>query len=81
MKNPYPNPAGNFAIVPYELPEGQNEGVITLTDLNGNIKQSFRVDNHIDHLKIETGQLQKGTYLFYLSAGNYTSDTKKLIVQ
>ena len=81
MGNPFPNPARDYTKLPYSLPQGESEGVITLTDLNGKTVKSFTVDNYFNHLKIQTGQFPKGTYLYYLTTNNYKSETKKLVIE
>jgi hypothetical protein len=77
----FPNPAGNIATIPYILPEGESEGTITITDLQGKTVQNYTVDRNFDNIIIETGQLPGGVYLYYLKSGNFTSRPEKLIVQ
>ncbi len=77
----FPNPAGNFTTVPYTLPEGEFEGTLTITDLQGKIVQKHTVDRNFDNIIIETGQLPRGTYLYYLTSGSYCSRAEKLIVE
>jgi len=81
LKNPFPNPAGEFTNVPYELPMDQFEGILTMTDLNGRVVDTFRIDNNFSSLHLSTASYNKGTYLYYITAGNYKSGTKKLVVQ
>lgn len=81
LNNPFPNPAGEFTNVPYELPVGQFEGMLTISDLNGSVVDTFRIDNNFKSLHLSTVNYKKGTYLYYVTAGNYISETKKLIVQ
>ena len=77
----YPNPAGAIATIPYTLPDGQFEGTLTITDMQGKAVQTYTVDRNFDHIIIETGQLPRGVYLYYLQSGNYSSPAEKLIVQ
>jgi hypothetical protein len=81
LQNPYPNPAGDFTNVPYQLPEGQFEGTLTITDINGKIKDIFRIDRNFPSLHLDTSEYPKGLYLYQVSSGNYTSGTQKLVVQ
>jgi hypothetical protein len=81
LNNPFPNPAGEFTNVPYELPEGQFEGILTISDLNGRVVDTFRIDNSFSSLHLSTANYNKGAYLYYITAGNYKSGTKKLVVQ
>jgi len=77
----FPNPAGNFTKVPYTLPEGEFEGTLTITDLQGKTVQTYTVDRNFDHIIIQTGELPRGAYLYYLQSGSYNSRPEKLIVQ
>lgn len=77
----FPNPAGNNATIPYILPEGEFEGLLTITDMQGKTIKTYTVDRNFDHIIIETGQLPHGAYLYYLKSGNYSSRPEKLIVQ
>lgn len=77
----FPNPAGVIATIPYSLPNGQFEGILTLTDLQGKTIKTYTVDRNFDRITIETGQLPHGTYLYYIKAGNFNSRPEKLIVE
>ena len=81
IKNAFPNPATDFSIIPYELPDGTAEGEIQILDMQGKIVQTFKVDNQFDHLRISTGQFPRGTYLYRLVAGNFSSKANKLLVK
>jgi hypothetical protein len=81
VENAFPNPAYDFSIVPYLLPDGASEGEIQILDMQGKTIQTFKVDNHFDHLRINTGQYPHGTYLYRLVAGNFCSKANKLIVK
>ena len=81
LENAYPNPASDFSIVPYKLPDGIAEGEIQILDLQGKIIKTYRVDNNFDHLRIDTGQFPQGTYLYRLVAGNFSSKANKLMIK
>lgn len=81
LGNAFPNPAGEFTNVPYQLPEGQFEGTLTITDMNGKIKDVFSIDRNFQSLHINTRTYNKGVYLYQVSAGGVTSETQKLVVQ
>lgn len=81
VKNAFPNPATDFSTVPYELPDGVEEGKIQISDIQGKIIQTFKVDNHFDHLRVNTQQYPRGTYFYRLIAGNYSSRANKLIIE
>ena len=79
--NAYPNPSTDFSIVPYQLPDGIAQGEIQILDMQGKIIQTFKVDNQFDHLRISTSQFPRGTYLYRLVAGNFSSKANKLMVK
>lgn len=77
---PFPNPAGEFTQIPYDLPAGIEEATIVLTDINGKNVQEYRVDRTFKNLYVNTGQLPSGTYFYRLITGAETSPAKKLVV-
>jgi hypothetical protein len=81
IENAFPNPATSFSVVPYNLPDGATNGEIQILDMQGKTMQTYNVDNQFDHLRISTGQLPRGTYLYRLVAGNFSSKANKLIVK
>ena len=80
IQNAFPNPSSDFSIIPYELPDGSNEGQIQLMNMQGKLIHTFRVDRNFNQLRINTAQYPKGTYLYKLLANDYSSNTKKLII-
>ncbi len=77
----YPNPSTDFSIVPYLLPDGTTEGEIQILDMQGKTVKTYRVDNQFDHLRINTGQFPRGTYLYKLVAGGHSTKANKLIIK
>jgi hypothetical protein len=80
-RSAFPNPAGDYTIIPFALPETSSSGEILLTDAKGNLIRQFKVDHHFRDLRINTGQLPAGIYFYHLTAGNYKSEAKKIIVR
>ncbi len=81
VENAFPNPANDFSILPYHLPNGTAEGEIQILNMNGKLVKTYRVDTNFDHLRISTGQFPRGTYLYRLVSGNFSSKANKLIVK
>jgi len=77
----FPNPSRGFTNIPYELPDGVTEGEIRLVDMHGIAVRTFRVDDHFDHLRIDTSSLPAGVYAHALLAGGRTINQGKLIVR
>jgi len=75
----YPNPANDFTIVNYSLPEGERTGEIIFFDLQGNEVKRFTVDCMFDHLRISTYDLPSGTYIYALQTSKEISGSRKMI--
>lgn len=80
-KPPYPNPATDFAVLPYQLPDGQDQGKVILNDETGKVIHTFDVDRNFNNLQIDTRQLPHGVYFYHLESGNYASEAEKIIVR
>lgn len=76
-----PNPADNFTIIPFSLPKGVNEGELVITDSKGQSIRTIQINSSFESIRVETAQFPRGIYLYYISAGNYRSETSKLVVQ
>ena len=76
----FPNPASSFLILPYKLPDGNSEGLLTLSDMQGHAVRTFRVDSHFEHLRIDVRSLPAGTYVHSLTSGGQIVETGKVIV-
>jgi hypothetical protein len=77
----YPNPASEFTVVPYKLPDGIFEGQLIITDAKGNEVRRYLIDRNFDHLRFDTKELPVGVYLYRIVTDNYQSEAFKLIVQ
>lgn len=77
----YPNPATDFTVIPYTLPDGAADGRLLLNDASGRLIKMYNVDQNFRNLQIDTRQLPKGVYFYHLESGNYTSDAGKFIVR
>ncbi len=77
----YPNPAKDYTIIPYELPAGVAEGKIILSDIRGNTIKTYRVDQHFDHLRVETSGLPAGVYMYTLITGETAVGSRKVVVR
>lgn len=80
-QNAFPNPASDYTIIPYTLPENSNTGVLKLSDANGKLIKSFTVDQYFKDVRINTTQLPRGIYFYHLEAGNYRSEAGKIVVK
>jgi len=77
--NIYPNPATDFTIIEYTLPQGEYTGEIIFFDMQGNEIKHFTVDRMFDHLRISTYDLPAGTYIYTLQTSKGISGSRKMI--
>ena len=78
---PYPNPATDHIIIPYEIPGGADRGKMVLNDAAGKTIRTFEVDHNFKTLHIDARQFPKGIYFYHLESGNFVSDAQKIIVR
>ena len=78
---PYPNPATDYTIIPYEIPAGNDRAKVLLNDATGKTVRTFRVDRNFKTLHVDTRQFPKGVYFYHLESGGLTSETGKIIVR
>lgn len=79
-RNAFPNPAADYSIIPYTLPDNLNDAVLNLCNESGQLIKSFNVDHTFKDIRINTAQLPKGIYVYYLTSDDYKSEARKLIV-
>lgn len=74
----YPNPASSYTLLSVEGME--KEAVVTVTDLQGRVLNSFAVNQNSEPVRIETANYQAGMYLVTVSDG-VNRQTVKLSVK
>jgi hypothetical protein len=77
--NAFPNPATDFTVIEYTLPQGERTGEIIFSDMHGNIVKKFIVDQAFHDLRISTDDLPSGTYLYSLHTRSGSSESRKII--
>ncbi len=77
--NVRPNPAKNWAIFYYTLPEYENDGTLTIQDINGNTLKTFHLNNKIGQSLLHTEEMQNGTYLYTITVGGMTQSGKFIV--
>jgi hypothetical protein len=78
---PYPNPATTEIKIPYNLPEGSTQGILTVYDMNGKIVKTYNVDRTFDFVNVDVGEFPKGTYIMRLTTGGDLIRTGKFMVR
>lgn len=79
--NAFPNPAAGKVKVNYNLPPEVRQATLFLIDCNGKLVRQFLVDNHTDHLLLNTSAYPGGIYHYYLEYNNKRSVAEKLVIQ
>lgn len=77
----YPNPANNYCIIEYKLPETVNTVVVTIHELNGRFVRGYKPANKMDQFVISLDGLDNGIYLISLSGDGKTYETKNIAIQ
>jgi hypothetical protein len=77
----FPNPAGEFITIFYELPNGISNAELVIHDMNGQALRSFKVHSQSESIYIPTASFPKGFYLYAINSGNRLLKSGKFIVQ
>jgi hypothetical protein len=77
----FPNPAGQFVNVNYQLPFGVSKAKLHFIDNRGNELEVFQVDGFSNHLRLATQDYLPGIYFYFLESEGKRSETQKLVIQ
>ena len=80
LSNAYPNPTSGRTTIPYELPEGVNQGKLIFYNTDGKMVKEFIVDKTFKELQISNEDLYSGTYYYQMQTKNGVSEGKKLVI-
>lgn len=75
-----PNPAGDYFIAEYRLPDNMVEGSIIVTSIGGVAKKVVRLNKKTDEVVVTTIGIRSGIYIVTLSSGDIIVDSKKLSI-
>ncbi|NOY50564.1 MAG: T9SS type A sorting domain-containing protein [Chlorobi bacterium] len=75
-----PNPAGDYFIMEYKLPDSSTNGSISIASVNGINKISIKLKKEKDEIVISTIDLGSGIYIVGLYSGSNLIQSKKLSV-
>ena len=76
-----PNPFEGVSVIPYYLPEGVTQAIITVTDLTGRTAGQYTVEGMgFGQLSIGSTSLAPGTYLYNLVVDGKIIDTKRMVM-
>ena len=74
----FPNPAGHYFIVEYDLREIEDKTVMVLSDLNGRLVSSFIPNDKQNQQVISTDTYSPGMYILQLFINNELVETHKI---
>ncbi len=74
----FPNPAGHYFIVEYDLRETEGKAVIFLSDLNGRLVGNIIPDGKQNQQLISTNTFAPGMYILQLFINNELMETHKI---
>ncbi|MCF8377905.1 MAG: T9SS type A sorting domain-containing protein, partial [Bacteroidales bacterium] len=74
----YPNPAGSYVVISYQLNKTDRNCRILFTDSKGSIAKIISLNNKKDHIVVSLNDLPNGLYLCILYANNQKIDALKL---
>ena len=76
----FPNPAGNYFIVEYDLTEFDGNSILVISDINGIRIKSFKLKDEHNQLVISTENFKSGTYIVQLLFNNRLKETAKIVI-
>ena len=76
----FPNPAGNYVILDYDLIEIFVNCTVIITDMNGKMVDSFMLKDKQNQIILNLKNKPNGIYIFNLYAGNELLETEKLTI-
>ncbi len=77
---PYPNPSNNTIRLPYELPNGYKEGLLSIYNSEGKMIEQFRIDNNFNDVFLRTTPYPTGIYFYSIISNKYKSKPQKFII-
>lgn len=77
----YPNPAAEYATIGYELPPGVMEADLRLYNMSGKQVSNYRIDRNFSSLRIQTGSLLPGEYIYRIENEGSLSPSKQIIIK
>jgi hypothetical protein len=75
----FPNPAGDFVIVYYNLDSKNKSGEIHIIDLKGNLLRKYYIKRGKDQIVVDLKGYPNGPYLISLNSRNQILTSKRLI--
>jgi len=78
---PYPNPAQNSIIIPYNPEDMMDGGIIEIFEMSGNCIRQYRIDYYFDNLTIDSSTFPAGTYTYRINNLNEEKGSGKFVIR
>jgi hypothetical protein len=75
-----PNPARGHTWISYYLPTGTNNARLVIRNLLGTVVKNENIDVNADGVRLSTGDLNNGIYIYSLMINNQAVKSKRLVV-
>jgi hypothetical protein len=80
LSDPVPNPSAGEATISYSLPNGVQNGMITVYTITGQILRSYPINSAANSLRINNAELAPGIYMYQLQTAQGASEVRKMCV-
>ncbi len=77
----FPNPTNQLITLPYNLNGLNSTAVLTIYNIQGNIIESFNVDNSFDSILLDLSNYSSGTYRYNITVNGVESSSNSFIKQ
>jgi hypothetical protein len=77
---PFPNPAQNSILIPYNPNDMKQGGTIEILGFSGNLLRKYSVDSTFDNLTIDSSTFPPGTYFYRINSSTGEVDSGKFII-
>lgn len=81
VKNLFPNPANNHALLQYTMAGDVKDAKISLYNVLGATVKEYSLNKQSQQLNVDTSQLPNGVYFYQLTVEGQKVATKKLLVR
>lgn len=75
-----PNPATEYTIINYDLPDNTTEASLIIYNLNGTQLKKYPISKTLGHLQISTQGLPSGTYYYSVQTNTGQTQSKKMVI-
>lgn len=78
---PFPNPAQNSIVIPYNPEDMKGGGIIEIFEMSGNCIRQYHIDDYFDHLIIDSSSLPSGTYIYRIKNSSEEKGSGKIVIR